>query len=64
MTQVELSKASELREKLVETATKLRELREMPADRRGETFERDARRNHSPLDAELSSPATTGLAPY
>jgi hypothetical protein len=57
MTQVELSKASELREKLVETATKLRELREMPADKRGESFERDAseaiRVIHS-LDAELS----------
>ena len=57
MTATEAPRSVELREKLLETATKLRELREMPADRRGESFERDAseaiRTIHS-LDAELS----------
>ncbi len=55
MTVVDYPKASELRTKLMETANTLRELREKPADKRGDTFANDvteAVRTLNALDAE------------
>jgi HK97 family phage major capsid protein len=57
MTATEAPTTVELREKLLDQATKLRELRQTPPERRGDSFESDAseaiRTIHS-LDAELS----------